>query len=134
METLAQEKAVLIDRRFGLVFAGIFLTIFGIRWIVAGSLSLWSLITAVCFLAASVAAPGVLMPLNRLWHGIADRLGIAVNYLVLGVVFYGVICPSGAIMRLLRHDPMSRNRSEKSATYFSAVMRRTDAETFVDQF
>jgi hypothetical protein len=134
MESLDQEHVSLGDRRFGLVFAVIFLGIFGIRWLVAGLISGWALIAAGCFLALAVLAPGILMPVNRIWQKLARLLGAVTNCLVLGIIFYGVIWPIGTLMRMLGHDPMARDRSKEVETYFTRVRRQADAETFGDQF
>lgn len=102
------------DRSFGLVFTAFFLILALLPLLHGQGIRLWALGLAGAFLLTSLAAPKILMPLNRLW----TRFGILLHHIVspiaLGVMFYGVVTPTGLIMRLVGKDPL-RLRIDKSA-------------------
>ena len=122
------------ERAFGLMFAGVFAVIAGVGWLAFDAQLYWALAVAGAFLVTALAAPWVLLPLNRLWAVFAHRLGGVNNYVVLGLFFYVFIVPAGLILRLLGRDPMSRGFDAKAPTYWTPVTRRTDAETLRDMF
>ncbi len=122
------------ERAFGLMFAGVFAVIAGVGWLAFDAQLYWALAVAGAFLVTALAAPWVLLPLNRLWAVFGHRLGRLNNYVVLGLFFYVFIVPAGLILRLLGRDPMSRAFDAKAPTYWTPVTRRTDAETLRDMF
>lgn len=122
------------DRVFGFTFAGLFFLITTVGWIFFDRLPYWALVAAIVFTLLASAVPSVLMPLNRLWHRIGPKVASINNVIILGVVFYLFITPIGLIMRLFGRDPMHRSTKEKVATYWTAVQRQADSESFSDQF
>ena len=124
----------LSDRDFGYAFAVVFIAVFGAAWILFDSLLIWPLVLALCFGIVSLTIPWILLPLNRLWHVFAYRLGILVNYIVLGLFFFIVFMPVGLVQRALGWDPLSRKKSPQIGSYWSDVRRRTNAETLRDMF
>lgn len=122
------------DRIFGFTFAGIFFLISAGRWIILGKLVGWPLFVAIVFAALAIFMPGLLLPLNRLWHVIGPKIASINNFIILGVVFYLFVTPIGLIMRLFRRDPMQRSIDKKIGSYWSPVRRQVDSETLDDQF
>lgn len=122
------------DRVFGFTFAGVFFLITLGRWVVSGRLLGWPLFAAGVFATLAVFIPGLLLPLNRLWHVIGPKIASVNNLVILGAVFYLFITPVGLMMRLFRRDPMQRSIDKRIATYWSPVRRQADSETFDDQF
>jgi predicted membrane metal-binding protein len=94
------------DRSFGLVFAAVF-AILGVWPAVFGrGLRLWALALAVAFLAAALAYPRVLHPLNSLWFRIGLLLHKVVTPIVMGLIFSCGIVPTALIMRVRHRDPL----------------------------
>ena len=123
------------NRSFGLVFAGVFLVIGAGPLFFGHSIHLWSLLLSAVFAVLALIAPAVLAPLNRLWTKFGLLLHKIVSPVVLGIMFYLVITPMGAVMRLLGKDPLRLRKDRDAATYW---IERTPPgpppETFVDQF
>lgn len=105
------------DRSFGLVFTVFFLVLALLPLLHGHGMRLWALVLAGAFLFLALAAPKVLMPLNRLWTRFGILLHRIVNPIALGVMFYGVVTPTGLIMRLVGKDPL-RLRMDKSASSY----------------
>jgi hypothetical protein len=106
-ESFDQEKAnPASDRSFGLVFAVAFALI-GFWPMTAGrGAHVWALVLAIAFLAAALANPRVLHPLNRLWFRLGQLLHHVVTPIVMGLIFFFGILPTALIMRTRRRDPL----------------------------
>jgi hypothetical protein len=123
------------DRSFGLVFAAVFTLIALMPLWRAGGIRLWALAVAAAFLVAALARPGVLAPLNRVWATIGLVLHHVVSPVALAVMFFGVITPTGLLMRLFGKDPLRLRREDAAASYW--VVRTPPGpagESFGNQF
>ena len=126
--------ALMTDRKFGYVFAIALAVLAGILWLIFDVLFQGLLIAAAVFVVLSLLAPGLLLPVNRIWTAFAGRLGGLNNYLILGIVYALVIVPVGLFMRLIGRDLMKRKIEPDVKSYLVPVSRQTDAETMRDIF
>ena len=95
----------------------------------------WSVLIALAFGACALAAPDWLAPLNRVWTRFGFLLHKIVSPIVLGVMFFGVVAPTGLLMRLVGKDPLRLRLDEQARTYW--IERRPPGpspESFKDQF
>jgi predicted membrane metal-binding protein len=106
------------DRSFGLVFAGFF-TLVGL-WPLFNGLDprWWAFGVAVGFAAIATVAPGVLAPLNRLWHQFGLLLNRIVSPVALGLAFFLAVTPTGLIMRLLGKDMLQLKFDREAKSYW----------------
>ncbi len=65
------------------------------------------------FLAAALLHPPLLTPLNRLWFKFGLLLHKVVNPIVMGLVFYGTVLPTGLVMRALGKDLLRLKRDAR---------------------
>ncbi len=123
------------NRAFGLVFAAVF-TIIGLWPLVhVAGVRLWALAVAVVFLAIAIIRPAFLTPLNRLWTRIGLLLHAVVNPMVMGLLFYFMITPTGYVMRLLGKDLLNLRWEPAAKSYW--IERRPPGpapETMKNQF
>ena len=129
---MTQQK--LSDRQFGLMFTTVFCLIGVGGWFFFDVVLRWAFIGAGVFGFIALAVPGVLLPLNRLWGVFSKRLGLIVNFVLLGLFFYLFVLPLGLIIRLTGRDPMHRTPDPKAKTYWTPVTRHTDETTLRDMF
>lgn len=122
------------DRAFGITFAVVFSIITAVTQFFFDSHQMVTPSLAVAFLALALMAPGVLMPLNRLWAAFAERLGRVNNFLLLALFFFLLIFPLGFIIRLFGRDFMCRRQDSSATTYWTPVKRHTNADTLQDMF
>ena len=118
-ERLAQDETVAIgsDRGFGIVFAVVF-TAIGLFPLIRGEPPRgWSLAVAGAFLAVTLVKPAWLAPLNTLWFRFGLLLQRVVHPIVLAVIYFAVVTPTGLIMRALGKDPL-RLRFDPDATSY----------------
>jgi hypothetical protein len=92
-------------------------------WAVAGLLALWAL-----------AAPGTLKPLYRGWMRLGLLLNAVMSRIVLGLVFYLVILPTGLVMRLGGKDPMRRRFEPEAPSYRQPPSRALQSKHMENPF
>lgn len=123
------------DRSFGLVFAALFLVVALLPLLQGHSVRLWAMGVSLSFGAIAFAIPATLAPLNRLWTKFGLLLHSIVSPIALGILFYGVVTPTGLVMRLLGKDLLRMRFDRSAASYW---VERTppgpDAESFKNQF
>lgn len=113
-----EEHKLPSNRSFGLVF----ITFFSIL----SSWQFWRgtpwgwvwLIAALLVLAVTLFAPDGLTQFNRAWMRFGLLLHKLVSPIVLGVLYFGVVTPTGLIMRLLGHDPLRRRYDPDARSYW----------------
>jgi hypothetical protein len=122
------------NRGFGLTFAAFFVVLFGLVWWIGDHMAWWLLVLAAVFLLFSLVAPALLMPVNRLWMMFVVRLSTLSNGLLLGIIFYGPMLATAAVLRALKSDPMARRRDPAADSYWTPVKRGATHETLRDLF
>lgn len=131
---LTNAAGQLRDRPFGLIFAGFFGIISGVGWFFFDVVLTWALTISAMFLVLALAAPWVLLPLNRLWTNFARYVGHFNNYLVLSLLFYIVVLPTGLLLRVFGQDPMHRAVDPRAKSYLVPIKRQADKDSFPDMF
>ncbi len=106
-------------RDFGLLTGAMVAVLFGLLlpWIRGHALPSIPWAIAAILWCLAVLAPKSLDPVYQVWMRIGLVLGWINTRIILGIVFYGLVTPMGAIMRLLNQDPMARKFEENLQTY-----------------
>jgi hypothetical protein len=107
-------------RKFGLTVGGAFSVLAAISWwrgheippMVLGGLG------AVLVLAG-LALPAQLGPVQRAWMALAHAISKVTTPVFMGLVFYGVMTPTGLIMRALGKDPLTRAETADGGFWIS---------------
>jgi len=63
---------------------------------------------AMFFLVVALFVPAVLNPLDRAWLKLGHPLHKIINPIVMGVVFYAAVLPTGLVMRAMGRTSISR--------------------------
>ena len=92
------------NRSFGIVFFIVFILIGFYPLIDNGELRLWSLIISIIFLVLGLINSKLLNPLNILWFKFGLFLGKIISPVILGVIFFIVVTPTGILMRFFKKD------------------------------
>ena len=92
------------NRSFGLLFFVVFLLI--TLWPIKSgeTIRTWALLLSVIFLLLGILNSRLLYPLNKLWNYLGIFLGVLVSPIVMGIIFFLVVTPTGLIMRLFRKN------------------------------
>ena len=92
------------NRSFGIVFFIVFILIGFYPLMNNGELRLWSLIISFIFLILGLINSKFLTPLNIIWFKFGLFLGKIISPLILGVIFFIVVTPTGILMRVFKKD------------------------------
>jgi hypothetical protein len=105
-------------RSFGLIVATGFAVIALFPALVRGqSPRIWALALSLVLSGTALAFPPALKPFHRVWMTIGDALGWVNSRIILGLVYYVLIVPIGAIHRLTGNDAMRRKFEPAADTY-----------------
>ena len=105
------------NRSFGVVFFIVFLLI-GLWPILKGNeLRIWSIVISLIFLILGILNSKILTPFNKVWFRFGIFLGNFISPIIMGIVFFLVVTPTGLIMKLFRKDLINL-RKNNSSTYW----------------
>ena len=105
------------NRSFGIVFGIFFLLISLYPLLKDEDLRIWSIIVSVIFLLLGLFNSNILLPLNKVWFKFGILLGNFISPIVMGIVFFAVVTPTGLIMKVLRKDLLNLKKNNKK-TYW----------------
>ncbi|MDP6175569.1 MAG: SxtJ family membrane protein [Rhodospirillales bacterium] len=106
------------DRAFGLVFVVVLLIIACWPLFDGATPRPWWLATAALLALIAFIRPGLLAPFNRAWTKFGLLLHKIVNPIIMGLVFYLTVTPTGLIMRLLGKDPLRLRFDHEAKSYW----------------
>ncbi len=78
---------------------------------------LW-LVLCCIFLALALWWQAPLKPLNILWHRLGLVLHAIVNPVVMGIIFFAVLTPTGMLLRLMGKDVLRLKKDETVESYW----------------
>jgi hypothetical protein len=123
------------ERSFAIVMAVALALLGSINWWHDGRVWPWLGGIAALFVVGGYFFPAALKPLNWLWFKFGLLLHAVVNPIVMGLVFYGVVLPTGLVMRTLGKDPLRLKTEPDRDSYW--IMRQPPGpapETMKNQF
>ena len=95
------------NRSFGIVFFIVFLLVALYPLSYNGEIRVWSVIISFIFLVLGLLNSKILTPLNKLWFKFGIFLGKIISPIIMGIIFFLVVTPTGLIMRLLGKDVLN---------------------------
>ena len=120
------------ERNFGFVFAAIF-AIIGLFPLWYGeNIRLWACIITLIFLFFGIFLPKVLILPNKLWFKLGSFLGAIVSPIIMGMIFFLTVTPTGMIMRLLGKDILNQKINKTIKSYW--IKRKENLTSMKNQF
>ena len=120
------------ERNFGLVFAAVFVII-GLYPILQGqNIRLWAFIIALIFLFFGIFLPKALIVPNKLWFKFGILLGAIVSPIIMGIIFFLAVIPTGIIMRLIGKDILNQKIKKSVKSYW--IKRTENLPSMKNQF
>lgn len=121
-------------RRFGLLVGATFAVLGVLQWwrgrpsfaLVLGALG-------AVLLLLGVMLPGALVPVRRLWMGMATGISKVTTPIFMGVVYFGVLTPVGVVRRLVGSSPLV-SRSSGASRWVARGSRARAPEDMEHQF
>ncbi len=123
------------DRSFGMVMAAAFALLTLINAWHVGRAWPWTGALATLFFVFAYFRPAALRPFNSIWFKFGLLLHKAVNPIVMAVVFFGTVLPTGLIMRAMGKDLLRLKRQPDATSYWIERQPPGPApESMKDQF
>ncbi len=113
------------NKSFGVVFFIVFLIIALYPMLKGQDLRLWSLIISLIFLILGIVNSTVLTPLNKIWFKFGILLGNIISPIVMAIVFFVVVTPTGIIMKILRKDLIGLKKNNKNTYWIEKKAKMT---------
>ena len=120
------------NRSFCIVFFFVFVIVSLWPLTNENSLRVWSIFVAIIFLILGLMNSKLLTPLNILWAKFGKLLGFIIAPIVMGIVFFVVITPTGLIMKLIGKDLLNKKYNNKIKSYW--INREKSRGTMKQQF
>jgi len=107
------------NRNFGIVFFIVFLIIALWPLLKQSEIRIWSLIISFIFFVLGLINSKLLTPLNKLWFKFGILLGNIISPIVMGIVFFLVVTPTGLIMRFFRKDILKLKKNSSDSYWIN---------------
>ena len=106
------------NRNFGVVFCIVFMIISLWPLLSQNEIRIWSLVVSIIFLLLGLINSTLLKPLNKLWFKFGILLGNIISPIIMGIIFFFVVTPTGLLMKIFKKDPLNLKKNN-SNTYWT---------------
>ena len=106
------------NRNFGVVFFIVFLIIAFWPFLKGDNFRLWAIIISLFFLILGLLNAKILTPLNKAWIKFGEILGSIVSPIVMAIIFFGIVTPTGLLLKLIGKDVLKLKQNKKD-TYWT---------------
>ena len=113
------------NKSFGIVFFVFFIAIAFYPLINNEEYKLWALIISLIFLILWLVNSSILTPLNLLWFKFGMLIGRVVSPIIMELVFFVVVTPTGLIMKLFQKDLKKKKKKDKKSYW---IERKSKSE------
>lgn len=103
------------NKSFGLVFFFVFLIISLYPLLNNEQPRIWFLFISLIFLILGLLNSKILNPLNKIWFKFGILIGKIVSPVIMGIIFFLVVTPTGLLMKLLGKDLLSLKFNKKKS-------------------
>ena len=110
------------NKSFGIVFFIVFLAIGLWPLINHHEIRFWAILISLIFLILGMLNSKMLTPLNKIWFKFGIFLGNFISPIVMGIIFFFVVTPTGILMRLLRKDLINLKTNNEKTYWFKKTM------------
>ena len=105
-------------KSFGVVFTIVFLIVALYPLTNSEDIHLWAIIVSAVLLLIAFVAPHVLEYPNKLWFKFGILLGSIIAPVVMALVYFIAVMPTGLIMRLLGKDLLKQKLDKNTESYW----------------
>ncbi|WP_372721854.1 SxtJ family membrane protein [Novipirellula sp.] len=112
-----------MKRWFGLSLSTLFLIFALMLRHDASRVSMALMVVAVLLGVIYYCIPGTRLRVIRAWQYFTYPLAWGISHLLLGAVFFGIVLPTGIMLRLLGYDPLRLKKRDSASNW---IQRRED--------
>ena len=120
------------NKSFGIVFFIVFLIIGLYPLINQDGIRIWAIIVSLIFLILGLINSNSLTPLNKIWIKFGILLGNIISPLVLGLIFFLVVLPTGLLMRILKKNFLGLKFDKNLKSYW--INKEKNLSSMKNQF
>ena len=120
------------EKSFGVVFSIVFLIVALYPLINSESLRIWALVVSIIFFLLAFLAPKILVLPNKLWFKFGLLVGSIVVPIVMTLIYFVTVLPTGLIMRLLGKDLLKQKLDKNAKSYW--IERKQPMGSMKNQF
>ena len=106
------------NRSFGIVFFVFFFILALWPLLNNGQILKLPLFLSLIFLLLGIFNSNILTPLNKIWMKFGLLLGSVISPIVMGIIFFGIITPTGFILRIFKKDILMLKIKPNNRTYW----------------
>jgi len=103
------------NRSFGIIFFVFFLIVSIYPLFKGNDIRIWTAILAIIFLILGLLNSKILSPLNKMWFKLGILLGNFISPIVMGIVFFAVVTPTGIIMKIIGKDLLNLKKNNSKS-------------------
>lgn len=106
-------------RKFGFIFAGILVFLFGLLlpWWRSNTIHFWPFYIGMPIALLATAWPTALRPLYNVWMKFGAVMGFINTRIIMSLLFFVLFTPMAWIFKLLGKDPMARKLEKSARSY-----------------
>ena len=119
------------NKSFGVIFCIFFLLISLWPLLSDGEIRIWALILSLIFIILVLLKSYLLTPLNRIWANFGIFLGNFISPIVMGIVFFVIVTPTGFLMRFFSKDFMNLKKNNNKSYWLNSNDKKSKMK---DQF
>jgi len=105
-------------KSFGVVFSIVFLMVGLYPIINSEGIHAWALFVSAVFLFLAFLAPNTLSIPNKLWFKLGILLGSIIAPIVMALVYFLTVLPTGVVLRLLGKDLLKQKLDKNTKSYW----------------
>jgi len=122
-------KKIPTNKNFGITFSIFFLIIGAYTWTTDNKeIVIIFLVLAVLFLILGLLNSSFLTPLNKFWMKFGFFLSKIVNPIILIIIYYAIVFPTGLLLKLLKKDILNLNIDKQKKSYWVNKKNTSDME------
>jgi hypothetical protein len=120
------------EKSFGVVFSIVFLLVALYPLIASAELRIWALVVSIIFFLLAFLAPKILALPNKLWFKFGILLGSIIAPVIMALVYFITVLPTGLIMRFLGKDLLKLKLNKNAKSYW--IERKEPMGSMKNQF
>ena len=129
---MSKKKIQQSNKSFGIVFVIVFLIIGLYPILNESNIKVWSIIVSILFLILGILNSNILTPLNKTWIKFGILLGYVISPIILSIIFFIIVLPTGIIMRLLKNNFLGIKFDKKIESYW--IKKEKELSSMKNQF
>ena len=120
------------EKSFGIVFSIVFLLYTIYQLLIYQKFHFWSIALSILLLILAYFFSRILILPNKYWFKFGITLGSIVSPIIISIIYFVTVIPTGVVMRLLGKDLLKQNFNKKARSYW--VERNEPIGSMKNQF